>query len=98
MIDYQKDQLIDFIRRWKVTEFALFGSVLREDFDPESDVDLLVSFSPSARWSLFDLISMQQQLEEIFGREVDLVERASLLNPYRRRAILDSMKVIYEAG
>ncbi len=98
MIDYQKDQLLDFIRRWKVTEFALFGSVLREDFDPESDVDVLVSFSPAARWSLFDLISMQQELEEIFRREVDLVERESLRNPFRRRAILDKMKVIYEAG
>ncbi len=88
-------QLDDFCRRWKVTEFAVFGSVLREDFHASSDIDILVSFSPDAGWSLFDLVEMQDELGQIFGREVDLVERDSIQNPFRRREILEHMQVIY---
>lgn len=87
-----------FCQRWKVTEFALFGSVLRQDFRPESDVDVLVSFSEDAHWSLWDLVEMQQELETIFGREVDLVESGTLRNPFRRQAILSTKKVLYAAG
>jgi predicted nucleotidyltransferase len=90
-------QIADFYQRWKVVEFSLFGSVVGEDFQPDSDVDVLVNFAPEARWSLFDLVSMQDELKEIFGREVDLVEREGLVNPFRRHAILSSRKVIYEA-
>lgn len=88
----------DFSRRWKITEFSLFGSILREDFGPESDVDVLVSFEESAGWSLFDLMKMEAELEEIFGREVDLVEKDSLRNPFRRHAIMSSREVIYATG
>lgn len=87
-----------FCRRWKVTEFALFGSILREDFRPDSDVDVLVSFVPDARWSLWDLTEMQQELEAIFGRSVDLVENGTLRNPFRRQAILSTKEVVYAAG
>ncbi|MBE3120171.1 MAG: nucleotidyltransferase family protein [Candidatus Atribacteria bacterium] len=87
-----------FCRRWKVTEFALFGSILREDFRPESDVDVLVSFVADARWSLWDLTEMQQELEGIFGRSVDLVENGTLRNPFRRQAILSTKEVLYAAG
>ena len=87
-----------FCRRWKVTEFALFGSILREDFRPDSDVDVLVSFVPDARWSLWDLTEMQQELEAIFGRSVDLVENGTLRNPFRRQAILSTKQVVYAAG
>ena len=87
-----------FCRRWKVTEFALFGSILREDFRPDSDVDVLVSFVPEARWSLWDLTEMQQELEAIFGRSVDLVENGTLRNPFRRQAILSTKEVVYAAG
>lgn len=88
----------EFSRRWKITEFSLFGSVLREDFGPESDVDVLVSFEESAGWSLFDLAKMEVELEEIFGREVDLVEKDSLRNPFRRHAIMSGREVIYATG
>lgn len=88
-------QLAAFCRRWKIEEFALFGSVLRNDFGPESDIDVLVTFDPSAQWSLFNLAAMQLELEEMFGRPVDLVERRGLQNPFRRRAILNSLEVIY---
>jgi len=75
----------------------LFGSVLREDFRPESDVDVLVSFDPDIPWSLFDWIDMIEELQEIFGREVDLVEKSGLRNPFRRREILDNRQVVYAA-
>lgn len=91
-------KLLDFCYRWKVAELSLFGSVLRDDFGPDSDIDVLVSFAPDAQWSLLDLVEMQEELEKIFGREVDLVEREGLRNPFRRRAILNQRKVIYEAS
>ncbi len=62
------EELADFSRRWKVTELALFGSVLRADFRADSDVDVLVTFEPDAQWSLFDLTTMQQELADTFGR------------------------------
>jgi hypothetical protein len=86
-----------FCRRWKVSEFALFGSVLREDFRTDSDVDVLVRFTETARWSLWDLADMQQELESIFGRSVDLVENGALRNPFRRQAILSTKEVLYAA-
>lgn len=94
------DKISDFCRRWKVTELALFGSALRRDFSPESDVDVLVSFSPEARWSLFDLVVMEDELQAILGREVDLVERTAVEqaeNYIRRRNILKDIEVIYAA-
>ena len=84
-----------FCRRWNVTEFALFGSILREDFRPESDVDVLVSFAVETRWSLWDLAEMQQELETIFGRPVDLVENGAVRNPFRRQAILSTKEMVY---
>jgi hypothetical protein len=88
----------NFCRKWQVTEFSLFGSVLRDDFGPESDVDVLVSFAPDAPWSLAELIVMQEELKEIFGREVDLVEKEGLRNPFRRHEILSTREVIHAAG
>ena len=87
----------EFCRRWKIAEFALFGSALREDFRPDSDVDILVSFENDADWDLFDWVNMIEELKGIFGREVDLVEKTSLRNPFRRHYILTTQKVIYAA-
>jgi predicted nucleotidyltransferase len=70
---------------------------LRDDFRPDSDVDVLVEFEPDARPSLFDLAEMSEELKEMVGREVDLVEKAGLRNPYRRRAILATAEVVYAA-
>jgi uncharacterized protein len=94
-VTIQQKEIGEFCRRWKVVEFSLFGSVLREDFRPDSDVDVLVTFSPDAQVSLFDLVKMQLELKTIFGREVDLVEKARLQNPYRRRNILKTAQRIY---
>ena len=90
-------RLGDFCRKWKVAELLSFGSVLRDDFRPDSDVDVLVSFEPDAGWTLLDLISMQREIAEVLGRSVDLIEEAALRNPYRRSAILKSKQVVYAA-
>ena len=70
-----KDEIEDFCSRWQVSELALFGSVLRDDFRPDSDIDLLISFSPNADWSLLDHARMQQELMGIVRRKVDLVSK-----------------------
>lgn len=85
-------------RRWRVRELALFGSAVRDDFGPESDVDVLVSFDKEAPWSLWDLITMGDELAAVFGRPVDLVEREGLRNPFRRQGILETSRVIYANG
>jgi uncharacterized protein len=84
-------------RKWKVRELALFGSVLREDFAPGSDIDVLVTFDPDASWSAWDLIGMREDLQNLLGRSIDLVEKAALRNPFRRREILRSHQVVYAA-
>lgn len=93
--------IAEFCRQWKIIEFALFGSVLRDDFGPDSDVDVLVRFAPDARWGLFDVCRMEEQLRSFFGRPVDLVTRDSVEqseNYIRRRSVLESMEVIHAAG
>jgi len=97
-IDFPFNQVVEFCERWQVKEFSLFGSVRRDDFRPDSDLDVLVSFNPAAQWSLFDLVTMQDELQKIFGRPVDLVEREGLRNPFRKRSILSSREVIYAAS
>ncbi|MEW6287153.1 MAG: nucleotidyltransferase family protein [Chloroflexota bacterium] len=95
-----RKKLVEFCRRWKIAEMALFGSVLRDDFRANSDIDILVSFKPKARISLFDMLRMQNELKELFGRDVDLVERTAIEkneNYIRRKSILEHTKVIYAA-
>jgi len=95
-----KKRLAEFCQRWMISEMALFGSALRDDFHAKSDVDLLVSFTPNARIGLFDLVRMENELKEIFGRKVDLIERRAIEkspNYIRRKNILENTKVIYAA-
>ena len=97
-IETVREKLTELCRRRQVAELALFGSVLKgDDFGPESDVDVLVTFESGAHPSLFDLAEMREDLKDIFGREVDLVEKAGLRNPFRRRAILSTAVVVYAA-
>jgi hypothetical protein len=89
-----------YCERWQIIEFALFGSVLREDFTAESDIDVLVTFAEDMRYTLFDLVEMEKELEAILGREVDLVDRLAVeesANYIRRREVLRTAKVIYGA-
>jgi len=96
-IELPEEKIAEFCRQWKITEFALFGSVLRDDFRPDSDIDVLVTFADDCGHSLFDLVQMQEQLKTILAHEVDLVEKAGLRNPFRRHNILNNMEVIYAA-
>jgi uncharacterized protein len=93
-------ELEDFCHRWKIVELSVFGSVLRKDFGPDSDVDLLARFGPDAHRSLFDHMRMERELVELLGREVDLVSRASVErspNWIRRREILGTARTLYAA-
>lgn len=92
------EQIAAFCRKWNVTEFALFGSVLRDDFRPDSDVDVLVTWAPDARISLFDYTPMKDELESMFGRKVDLVSKRGIeqsTNWIRKREILGTARVVY---
>lgn len=94
-IDIPTEKIAEFCRKWKIKEFSLFGSMLREDFRPDSDVDVMVSFNDDAKWSLWDLGQMREELIQIFGREVDLVEKEALQNPFRRNSIMRKRKIVY---
>lgn len=91
------EQLAEFCRRWKITELALFGSVLRDDFGPGSDVDVLVVFEPGTTRDFDHWDAMVAELESIFGRPVDLVERRLIRNPFMRHSILTSKRTLYAA-
>jgi len=97
-IDIPKSQIADFCRRWQISEFALFGSVLRDDFDADSDLDVLVRFALGADWSLLDHLRMEQELADLLGREVDLLNKRAVEQSHnwiRRREILKTAEVVY---
>ena len=97
-IKIPKEQIADFSRKWKIRELSLFGSVLRDDFRPDSDIDLLVTFFRGAEWSLLDHMAMEEELAAIFGRKVDLVSRKAVErseNYIRRNAILETAQSYY---
>lgn len=99
-IDIPPEKIDAFCKHWQIIELALFGSVLRDDFGPDSDVDVLVEFDEEARHTLFDMVHMEEELQEIFGRQVDLLTRRGVENSrnyIRRKAILNSARVIYAA-
>lgn len=92
------EQLAAFCQQWQITELALFGSILRDDFHPDSDVDVLVAFSPDAKLSLLDLVELQHQFAALFGREVDVIEKQTIEtspNWVRRNEILSTATLIY---
>jgi len=97
-ISIDRDKLADFCRKWKIKELSFFGSALRDDFGPESDVDVMMSFEPDEEWSLWDHHSMQEELSILLGRPVDLITRRSIErsnNWIRKRAILESAETVY---
>ncbi len=94
------DQISEFCQTWQVTEFAIFGSVLREDFHANSDIDILITFSPTAKRGLTETLKMHDELQEIFNRKVDLIVKSALErseNWLRRKKILESAQIIYAA-
>ncbi|MFH0964564.1 MAG: nucleotidyltransferase family protein [Planctomycetota bacterium] len=100
-IEVPLGRIREFCRKWRVKEISLFGSVLRDDFRPDSDVDVLVDFQDDGAWGLLDLVHMEEELSAILGRKADLVDRRSVeasRNYIRRRRILDSLEPLYVAG
>jgi uncharacterized protein len=99
-VEIPEKKLQEFCRKWKIIEFSLFGSVLRDDFRPDSDVDVLVTFSPDSHWRYYHILDMKDELKEIFGREVDVVEKRLVEkseNYVRRKHILSNLETVYVA-
>ena len=99
-IEFSQEALGAFCRKWMITVLSFFGSVLRDDFGPDSDVDVLVTFAQGSHWTLLDLVRMETELSKLFGRKVDLVVRDSVersKNPRRRREILTTAQQVYAA-
>lgn len=91
-------QIEQFCEKWRVEELSLFGSVIREDFNSESDVDVLISFLPDAKWTLFDHVDMKEDLKSIFSRNIDLVTKKAVersRNTVRKNSIISSAKQVY---
>jgi predicted nucleotidyltransferase len=99
-IAIDQERLAEFCRRWKIVELSLFGSVLRDDFRLDSDVDVLATFAPDEHWSLLDHAAMEEELSDILGRKADLVSRRAIErseNYIRRKHILESAEPVYVA-
>ncbi|MYE54016.1 MAG: nucleotidyltransferase [Chloroflexi bacterium] len=100
-IETSVNEIEAFCKKWDIVEMSLFGSVLRDDFSPASDIDVLVTFSDEARHGLFAMARMRNGLEDVLQRKVDLVSRRAVersRNSIRREAILGSARVIYATG
>ncbi len=99
-VEVSKQRITEFCRRWKITEFSLFGSILRDDFRQDSDVDILVTFAPSADWKSDDLMDMKEELGRLFRHPIDLVEKhlvETSANYIRRKHILSHKETLYVA-
>ncbi len=99
-LSIDEEALRAFCEKWQIAELALFGSVLRDDFGPDSDVDVLVTFLPGEHWRFEDIWDMKEQLRTLFGREVDLAQRHVVerdANVRRRQRILNDIKTLYAA-
>ena len=94
------EELVAFCAKWKIVRLELFGSALREDFGPESDIDLLVTFAQDAPWSLLDIVHLEEELSLLLGRKAEIAERSAIeqsANPFRRKRILGSAQLLYAA-
>jgi len=96
-IDVPRERIEEFCRKWHITEFALFGSVLRDDFRADSDVDVLVTFAPDFHPGFRGWLAMEDELQRMFARPIDLVEKSTLTNPFRRHHVMNNHQVLYAA-
>nr|WP_242026442.1 nucleotidyltransferase family protein [Limnothrix sp. FACHB-881] len=100
-IHIPQQALIAFCQKWQIQEFSFFGSVLRDDFRPDSDIDVMVSFEDSSTWGILELVQMKRELQTLLGREVDLLTKKSIEQSHnwiRRKEILETAQVAYVAG
>jgi hypothetical protein len=99
-IPIDAERIATFCQKWKIVEFSLFGSVLTDSFDAQSDVDVMVEFAADARWGMWDLYDMEEDLKAIYGRKVDLMTRRSITkseNHLMRNSILSGARTLYAA-
>jgi uncharacterized protein len=96
-VNFNREKLKQLAQRRHIVKLMLFGSVLRDDFGPKSDVDVLVKFAADSNVDLFDMVDIKEELEIIFGRMVDLVEEGSIRNPYRQKSIDENKETVYAA-
>jgi uncharacterized protein len=92
-----REALADLCRRWRILELSAFGSVARDSSRADSHIDLLVTFRSDAPWSTLDLVDLCEELADLFGRRVDLVEEKAIRNPYRKASILRDKSILYAA-
>jgi predicted nucleotidyltransferase len=96
-IEVPTERLAEFAKKWRIVELSLFGSVVNGDFREGSDVDVMVAFDKDSRWSAWDIVDMQDELRAIFGSDVDIVERDAIKNPFFRKSIMGTRKIVYAA-
>ncbi|MDR1896114.1 MAG: nucleotidyltransferase domain-containing protein [Prevotellaceae bacterium] len=89
------DELVAICKKYYINELSIFGSSLRDDFNKNSDIDILVSFNEKSDISLFDIMDLEKEFSELLNREVDIVEKEALKNPIRKNKILSTREIIY---
>ncbi|WP_099532010.1 nucleotidyltransferase family protein [Limnothrix sp. PR1529] len=100
-IQIPQQALIAFCQKWQIQEFSFLGSVLRDDFRPDSDIDVMVSFEDSSTWGILELVQMKRELQMLLGRKVDLLTKKSIEQSHswiRRKEILETAQVAYVTG
>lgn len=100
-IQLPQPDLAAFCQKWKIKEMSFFGSVLREDFRSDSDIDIIVSFEDNSTWGILELVRMKRELKTLLGREVDLMTKKSIEQSHnwiRRQEILGTAQIVYVAG
>ncbi len=96
-IEIDENIINEIAKKYNIKELLIFGSVLRNDFTNNSDIDLLIEFNKNTNYSYFDLLEIKEKLSYIFERPVDLIEKESLKNPFRRKEIINSARKVYES-
>jgi hypothetical protein len=96
-LDFDAAKLEELCQRWSILELWVFGSAARNEMRPDSDVDLMATFAPETKYSLWTLVDLQDELQEIFGREVDIMRKGPIRNPYRRASIEKDLTLLYAA-
>ena len=97
-IDLDSQAILDYCKKWKVAELSVFGSILRDDFRPDSDIDFLVSYDQDAKWDLSDFVTMKDELAHVIGRPIDLISRAAVErsdNRFIKKEVLSSSEPVY---
>ena len=89
------EDIVRLCQKYHIIELSLFGSAIREDFHEESDVDILISYKPKAKISLFDEVNLGNEFSELMNRDVDIVDVKGLKNPIRREEILSTREIVY---